>query len=156
MAQTGLKATFKQKKFALEYVKNNGNGSKAALAAYDTNSNNAHVIASQNLDKPVVQKEIKKILDKAGLTLETVSEGLREVFLAGVERIEKATPDHAIAIGNMVYKLNDAYPGKINKSMHLRVDASAQPIDIATDITELREMKAKTDKLLAYVTRNDR
>ena len=81
------------------------------MAVYDADYNNAQVIASQNMQKPQVQKEIKAILDGAGLSPEHVSEKLKKVFDAGSDNIQKATPADTIAIGNMFFKLINAYPG---------------------------------------------
>ena len=50
------KLTPKQKIFVEEYVKNKGNGTQAALKAYDTDDyNTAHAIAVDNLQKPTIR-----------------------------------------------------------------------------------------------------
>ena len=49
------KPTLKQKRFAAEYVKNKGNGTQAALVAYDAkDEKSASVIAVENLGKLTV------------------------------------------------------------------------------------------------------
>lgn len=66
--------TPKRKKFAREYVKNNGNGTQAVLKVYDTdNPNSANQIAMENLRKPTVQMAIERALVKAGMTDNSVA-----------------------------------------------------------------------------------
>lgn len=148
-------ATYKEKTFAKHYVLNKGNGQAAAMVAYDADANNAQVIASQLLDKEPVQREIHKILTKAGLTMESVSEGLHDIFEAGTKNSKKATPDHAIAIGNMVYKLNGAYPG----TKHTQISLGRKEtigLNITATIEELKTITEKTNSLLKELTRSNR
>lgn len=63
--------TLKQKRFADEYIKT-GNGTQSALNAYDTNSNTAGVIASENLRKPSVEAYIAKRMNARELSREYV------------------------------------------------------------------------------------
>lgn len=58
------KLTPKQERFAKAYVKNGGNGTKAAEAAYPAvkPGRNASVLATQNLQKPDVKAEIDRIM----------------------------------------------------------------------------------------------
>ena len=61
--------TPKQDKFVQEYAKNGGNGTKAALVAYDTvDENTAHVIASENIQKPTIRRELDLAMRDVGLT----------------------------------------------------------------------------------------
>lgn len=65
--------TIKQDKFVKEYIGNGGNGTKAALAVYDTNDYaTAHSIASENLQKPSIKKRVDEALVKLRLTPEYV------------------------------------------------------------------------------------
>lgn len=74
------KLTFKQKRFAEEYVKTNGNGTKSALRVYDTNSiKTASVIAAENLDKPSVKQELERILESEDLKLSKFTKKLGEI-----------------------------------------------------------------------------
>lgn len=66
MATTGL--TVKQRKFVQTYVET-GNGTAAALAAYDTDdAPTAATIATENLRKPQLQEAVAELLDAAGLS----------------------------------------------------------------------------------------
>lgn len=54
--------TVKQMNFCDEYLKNGGNGTKAYLAAYDSNSpTSAQIEASRLLDNPKIQEHILKL-----------------------------------------------------------------------------------------------
>lgn len=54
--------THKQEQFVQEYVANGGNGTQAALAVYNTTDpNTAHVIASENLQKPTVAERATEL-----------------------------------------------------------------------------------------------
>jgi len=67
------KLTPKQKVFTEEYVKNGGNGTKAALKAYDTTDiSTASSIASENLTKPDIMAELLRTAERLGATREKV------------------------------------------------------------------------------------
>ena len=75
--------TPKQEAFIREYIANGGNGTKAAQAAYDTNSyNSAQSIASQNLDKPVIAEALIKTMRRAGITDEMIVKPVIEALTA--------------------------------------------------------------------------
>ena len=65
--------TTKQKAFAEEYVKNGGNGTKAALKAYNTTDiSTASSIACENLTKPDIMAELLRTAERLGATREKV------------------------------------------------------------------------------------
>jgi len=81
MAEMNGKLTFKQKRFIQEYIKNKGNGEHAALRTYDTtNPDTARSIASENLTKPTVQEELKRLLASGNLQLENITSRLSQVI----------------------------------------------------------------------------
>src|SRR5215475_12572057 len=66
MARSAL--SVKQRRFVAEYARS-GNGTQAALAAYDTDDpHTAHAIASENLRKPAIQDAVTELLDAGGLS----------------------------------------------------------------------------------------
>ena len=74
------RATLKQKRFAQEYVKSNGNGTQSALKVYNAKSyNDAHAIASQNLQKLPVQYELNRLLQREELSLQTFTNKLSDI-----------------------------------------------------------------------------
>ena len=65
--------TTKQKAFAEEYIRNGGNGTQAALKAYNTeNYNAANTISVENLQKPIVIEELIKTARRLGVTEEKI------------------------------------------------------------------------------------
>ncbi len=68
-----MELTKKQKEFADEYLET-GNGTQAALKAYDaSNENSASVEASRTLRKAKVQKYLEDKAEKAALRVEELS-----------------------------------------------------------------------------------
>lgn len=63
------KLTTKQAKFVKEYVKNDGNGTKAALKAYNAKAERtAAAIAAENLTKPNIQQALLRSAERLGIT----------------------------------------------------------------------------------------
>ena len=61
--------TPKQAKFTKEYVKNGGNGTKAALKAYNAKTERtAAAIAAENLTKPNIQQALLRSAERLGIT----------------------------------------------------------------------------------------
>ena len=74
------KLTFKQKAFVQEYIKSKGNGTQSALKVYDTKDYNiAHSIGSENLQKPAIQEELRTILQRKELSLQTFTNKLSDI-----------------------------------------------------------------------------
>lgn len=70
----------KQKLFIQEYVKNNGNGTKAVLKTYDTTDPNvAKAIASENLTKPDIKEELERQLQRKELQLDRFTNKLSDI-----------------------------------------------------------------------------
>lgn len=68
------KPTLKQRLFAEEYVKNNGNASQAAIKVYrDMKTENiARSMGSENLTKPVIRAEIHRLLEQNGVVIDDI------------------------------------------------------------------------------------
>lgn len=85
------KLTPKQAKFVKEYVNNDGNGTKAALKAYNVkNERTATVIASENLTKPDIQRALLKAAERMGITSDKIME---PVVMALEAEDDKGKPD---------------------------------------------------------------
>lgn len=83
--------TTKQAKFVKEYVANDGNGTKAALKAYNVkNEHTATSIASENLTKPDIQRALLKAAERMGITEEKIIE---PVALALAAKDKNGKPD---------------------------------------------------------------
>lgn len=88
MATKSRPLTIKQKKFVKAYVANDGNGTRAALAAFDTTDYaTANVMAQELLQKPSIRDSIEAALVRHEITMDAaikpIAEGLkaeREIF----------------------------------------------------------------------------
>ncbi len=85
--------TKKQAEFVKEYLET-GNGVQSALKVYDTESyKTASNIASENLDKPRIQKYLESIADKAVTRVEQLmeqSENLNVALGASKDILDRA------------------------------------------------------------------
>lgn len=98
------KLSVKQKTFVKEYVTNGGNGTKAALVAYDvTDENTANVMAVENLQKPTIKEQLEKAFKKHGIDIESATQPIRdglkaerEIFADGEAQGSK--PDHMVRL----------------------------------------------------------
>lgn len=65
MSKPRTKLTYKQELFLKKYVENGGNGTKAALAVYNTDRPNvANAIAVENLQKPAISDRLKAMKEE--------------------------------------------------------------------------------------------
>ena len=74
----------KQRVFIQKYIEYDCNASKAALAAYDVKPSVARQVGYENLTKPYIQEEIKRLLEPKELKL--------SVFLEKLVNITQANP----------------------------------------------------------------
>jgi len=96
--------TFKQKAFAEEYVRNKGNGTKAALKAYNPKSESvANAIASENLHKPMVRQEINRVLREQGVTV-------KRAAAAVGDNLDNEDQNTRLRAADMSLRLLDVYP----------------------------------------------
>ena len=137
--------TVKQDRFVQEYVQNKGNGTKAALVAYDTDDKkSASVISAQNLGKVSVQTELARLMKEADVTpkraLRVVSDAMDAVKKDG--EIDHPT---RLRAADMSAKLNGLYPNKnqtfSHKHAHLHLvqaldDLPAEEIDAELKLLE--------------------
>lgn len=103
------KLTPKQEKFVVEYGKNGGNGTKAALVAYDTdNERVASSIASENLAKPNIYDEARAALAKHNVTLDRMSKVVSDALDAEEGgKIKHETRLNAVKTAATLYKLGE-------------------------------------------------
>ena len=79
------KITPKEKTFVDEYVKNGGNGAKAASVSHNIkNSRSGASLASIYLKKPKIKAELETVLAQKDITHDTVAEKIREGMEANV------------------------------------------------------------------------
>lgn len=118
--------TKKEEKFIAEYIRNEGNGTDAALAAYDTDSRaDAASIASRVLKKPQVAEALREELARQGVTIEQIIAPVANALSAtnpdGTDdyRTQLAAHDRAVKILGMTdsqEKTSPAINFNINKA----------------------------------------
>lgn len=131
--------TQKQMAFCEEYTKNGGNGTKAYLAAYDSNSpRTAAIEASRLLDKPDIQaylmrlrKPIEKAVKRKILNeREYKKDVIKERLIACIEKEDDAGAARWMEIWN---KMDGEYVN-ITKDI-TESDANIKELDTATLIS---------------------
>lgn len=143
--------TLKQRLFIKKYLENKGNGTQAAMDVYNVkNANTAHSIASENLRKPTIRREIELALEAKGLTDEYISELLRKATVAGLG--QKATNSDSLRGIEMMLKVKGAFPSKIQRSAHLRIDYKEELMKMSP--SELKEELRKTTERTAELLRD--
>lgn len=147
--------TRKEKKFVKEYVKNEGNGTQAALKAYDTKSQNAAaVIASRELRKDKVQSAIQEALPDE-LLAQIHREGLfatKTIFKNNnsTGEIEAVAEEADFAVRHKyldsAYKIKGAYAPEKHANVNVNIEAEPGDIDLDALITNA-EAALKAQKL---------
>jgi len=106
------KLTLKQRKFFNEWFSNGGNGTQAALKAYDTDYMTAAMIASENLKKH--KSVIYGLLDKQGLTIGKIVKTVKEATEAekwneftGQREADHGTRLKAVTVASRLHGLEE-------------------------------------------------
>ena len=76
------KPTLKQQRFILAFIKNGGNATQAALAAYDTTYATARVIGCENLTKPTIRREIDRLMKAVQLSAKDCLRAIKDALEA--------------------------------------------------------------------------
>lgn len=144
--------TLKQLRFIKEYLKNDGNGTKAALAVYGTkDAHTAHQIAYENLRKPVVIQELKRNLEKLGLSDEFLDGSVREIIESGLANKEWSRPADALTAIEMANKLKDRFPASKVLTASLQVTAELEGKDTTELVSLLKNIQEENKKLMERV-----
>ena len=133
------KLTPKQKKFVEGYIEK-GNGTQAALEAYDTTSEEvAAVIAHENLRKPNIQAALEEALPTE-LLVQVHREGLfasRTVFSKDGEPLGEDTDFNVRAkYLDMAYKLKGSYAPEKRASVHIHVEPNPRIKELAKKLNK--------------------
>ncbi len=117
----GEKLTLKQQEFVKNYAALKGNGTKAALETYDTvDYNTAHAIASENLQKPTIQKAIRKELEGKSISLDYVLQNIKENMEAG--KGVKASASDSLRAAELLLKVMGAFPNQKKVSTYISAE----------------------------------
>ena len=138
--------TIKEKKYITEYVKNNGNGTQAAINAFNhKNVQSAGVMSTRLLKKDKVKKGIEEILNRSGLDLQSISSPLQSIVHSEIKDVKPADILRAL---DMTYKLHNAYPASKSISARFNITKKYEDMKYQDVITELDTIRLKTNKLL--------
>lgn len=131
--------TIKQKLFVKKYLET-GNGTQAALEAYNTNDPNvAKVIASENLTKPNVKVALDEVLRSQGLTLDVLTKnigGLANTIPA------KVTGETVLKANIELLRLSGAYPDKKSYQYKMTIQGRVKDMSYAEAKTELDKLNS--------------
>lgn len=100
------KLTGRQSLFAKHYAMGKSGKKSAILAGYSAKS--AEVIASENIRKPEVLKKVEAILDKAGLSDESLAKMLQKAISSGLGK--RSSNSDALRGIRTVFELKDRFP----------------------------------------------
>lgn len=122
------KPTEKEKKFIKAYVKNGGNGAKAALDAYETKDpRRAATIATKNLQKPKIRDMLKEELNRQGITLERALQPISKALVATKKDIDGSVVDDLdtqLKGSDRALKLLIDQPEKGSLNLNLNIDSA--------------------------------
>lgn len=140
--------SLKQKNFAKEYVKNNGNATEAVVKSYNIiKRGTAQSVGTENLSKPVIKEEIADILNSESLSKRDISKSIKANMTIG--QGVKATASDSLRAAELLLKLHGAFPS--SKSTHLNIDITERYKDNTYHeiLDELKTTRATTDRLLS-------
>lgn len=135
------KLTKKQRGFVKDLIKI-GNGTKAALANYDTDDEDvAGVIASENLGKPKIQEAINNALPDDLLSRKHL-EGLDAIF---TDRYNTEEPDYDARFKYLdsAYKLKGSYAPEKSQRLQVNLNTSSEGIKELTELAAQISAKIK-------------
>lgn len=107
--------TYKQKRFAENYVASKGNATQAVKLVYDpTTDKTVSSIVHDNLRKPHIQEYIQKLLKGSGMDDQTITDSMKTILQAGISKksLRKASAKDATRILDMALRIRDLYPSK--------------------------------------------
>ena len=152
--------SFKQKGFCKTFVENKGNATDAAEKNYNVkNRKMATVLGSLNLDKPMIQNEIERLMEEKeitdGLLFDKLKEGMEAKVVSSYqgESTESEIPDYdkRFKWWDAAAKIKNLYPAQetINKNFNLDVQLENMPkeqfVDLLKGLLLLAKKGEKTD-----------
>lgn len=137
--------TLKQLKFTKAYINNGGNGTQAALEAYDTNPQSARQIASDNLTKPDIRQTIEKALTENGLTPHEITKEIKDI---ATRSVEKVSADTKLRASIELLKLWGAYPGSKHTNLNLSIKGDVNKMSYKDAKETLKKLRETNSGLL--------
>lgn len=139
----------RRKIFARKYVEKNFNGTQAVLdSPYNVGSKaSAKQIASQNLRDPLVQKEIKAVMQEKGMS----EDWLIDKMKGAIEyNLDEGKPNQAVGANllDKALKIYNAYPATKNMSMRISLKEQLPDKNFDEIKSMLKELQAKTASII--------
>lgn len=136
--------SIKQKRFIQELPTSKSSKEAALKAGYSPNT--ARFIASENLTKPNIQREIVRVLDQAGLDDSKLATRLSKAIDSGLT--QKANNADSLRGLEMAFKLRDRFP--VDKRVEAKIDIKAElnKKSIKELKEELLRLRAEEEKFL--------
>jgi hypothetical protein len=158
------KLSLKQKKWAQEFVVNNGNATQAAVAAYpDSKSRGmAAVLGFKNAHNPEVIQEVEKLMEEQNITDAYMMRRLKEGLDANVVASHKGEvvltkiPD---LMARFKYweagaKIKNYFPAQQTESRNLNIDVQLENMPKAEFVQMLKEYLKEVNQDLQNVDVN--
>jgi len=129
------KLTFKQKGFVMDFVKTKGNATEAAVRNYNVKSRDvAKVTGCLNLKKPLVIREIERVMEEKNITdelmMDKLKEGLEAKVVSAYKGGSKQTdiPDMNIRHKYLdtSLKVKNLYPAQQIETKNINIDVQLE------------------------------
>ncbi len=154
----------KQKGFCKTFIENRGNATEAALANYNcSNRKMATVLGSLNLDKPMIQNEIERLMEEKNITDDLMMGKLKEGMDANVvsqfrgeaNETEIADYDKRFKWWEAAAKIKNYFPAQetINKNFNVDLQLETMPKEKFADL--LKGLLASTKNQLKEKTNDN-
>lgn len=138
------KLTIKQRRFVKAYVET-GNGSQAALQAYNTTPEVAPKIASENLLKPDIRQAVDQALVKSGLTLDLIADEIKGL---ATTQPDKVSADVKLRSLETLLKLHNAFPGSKHTNLNLSVKGKMRDLSFQDAKLELEKLNSQIGEVV--------
>lgn len=147
----------KRKKFAIQYLKNGGNGTQAAKASFpDAAISTQRLLGSVLPRNEKVVNYMRELMDQAGLSDTEIATGIRTVMTAGLSKqsLAKATPREALQAARMAAELRDSFPAQRKEVRKLTINADLEKLELPELLLKLDLLKSEAEKF-AKLIKND-
>lgn len=154
----GKGLTQKQKNFAVQYLKNGGVATQAAVVAYPgIQLSTAATAGHKNIINPKVQNYMRELMDQAGLSDTEIATGLRTVMTAGLSKqsLAKASPKDALQAARMASELRDNFPAQRKEIKTLSINADLEKLSYLELLVKLDSLKDDASKFLNLIRESE-
>lgn len=143
MRQKRIRLTEKQKNFAIQYIKNGGNGTKAAMHSYPNITRaTAQTIGTKNPNNPKIREYMTQLAEKIGLGQDDILRGLKTIADAGLSKkaLAKSTTKETLKAFRLGAELQDMMPSQ-RKIIDKRTLSLSADIENKTEKELMEQLK---------------